>query len=379
MKRWFLFVLLIASASLAHAQIGKRVLIPANSPEDKALSAISAESDPQKKIAMCEDFLRKFAGSDAALVAVEMLQADYMRAGNFAKALETGERALAIDPLDFDIITNMVRAAEQMNDTEKIFSLAERAGEMVKSYKASPPPPGTSPQELAQRQKADLEGIAENYNYIAFAFYSRAATEPDLNRRLALLERFGAAFPDSAYTGYAYEAAAATAQQLNNPTKLVELAQKALALRPTSISMLILTADSWSETGESLDQAEKNARQALALLPQAQKPENVSDEDWKNQLSVQEGLAHSILGQILIRQQKMPDAIAELRLGAPLLKREAISYVRNQYRLGFALGKLKRFAEARAVLNEVAPLDTPYKGLIAELLGQVGGTPARPR
>jgi len=105
----------------------------------------------------------------------------------------------------------------------------------------------------------------------------------------------------------------------------------------------------------------------------------VPDEAWSNQISVQEGLAHSILGQLLIRQQKMSDAIAELKLGTPLLKREPVSYARNQYRLGFALGKLRRLAEARTVLNEVAALDTPYKSLILDLLQQVGGTPRRPR
>jgi len=379
MKRWCLLFLLIATASSAGAQIGKRVLIAANSPEDKALSAISAESDPQKKVAMFEDFIQKFAGSDAVVVALEMLQADYLKAQDYPKVWETGERALALDPLDFNVITSMVRAAEQMNDAQTIFAFGERAGAMVKTFKSSPPPTGISPEEWASRRQSDLNGIADDYNYVAYTFYSRAASEPNLAQRIALLESFAAAFPDSAYTGYAYETAAATAQQVNDPAKLVELAQKALALNPHSISMLLLTADSWSESGEKLDQAEKNAREVLVLLPKAQKPANVPDEAWSNQISVQEGLAHSILGQLLIRQQKMSDAIAELKLGTPLLKREPVSYARNQYRLGFALGKLRRLAEARTVLNEVAALDTPYKSLILDLLQQVGGTPRRPR
>ncbi len=379
MKRWVLFFLLMATASTAGAQIGKRVLIAANSPEDKALSTISAESDPQKKVAMYEDFIQNFAGSDAVVVALEMLQADYMKARDYPKVLETGERALAQDPLDFTVITNMVRAAEEMNDIQKIFAFAERAGAMVKTFKSSLPPAGVSEEAWASRRQSDLNGIADDYNYVAYTFYSRAASEPNLAQKIALLERFAAAFPDSAYTGYAYETAAATAQQANDPAKLVELAQKALALNPTSISMLLLTSDSWSESGEKLDQAEKNVRQALELLPKAQKPANVPDDSWKNQISFQEGLAHSILGQLLIRQQKMSDAVAEFKLGTPLLKSEPVSYARNQYRLGFALGKLRRHAEARTVLNEVAALDTPYKSLILDLLQQVGGAPRRPR
>lgn len=379
MKRCALFLLLLATASSAGAQIGKRVLIPANSPEDKALSAITAETDQQKRVAMFEEFVQKFAGSEAILVALEMLQVDYMKARDYPKVLETGESALALDPLDFMVVANMVRAAEQMNDAQKIFALAERAGEMVKKFKSTPPPAGMSKEDWASRQQSDLSAIAEDQNYVAYTFYSRAVSEPNLAQRIALLERFAAAFPDSPYTGYAYEAAAATAQQANDPSKLAELAQKALSLNPDSISMLILTADSGSESGEKLEEAENNARRALALLPKAERPANVPEESWKQQISVQEGLTHSILGQLLIRQQKMMDAIAELKLASPLLKSEVVSYARNQYRLGFALGKLKRLAEARNVLNEVAALNTPYKGLIADLLRQVGGTPARPR
>ncbi len=379
MKRCALFLLLLATASSAGAQIGKRVLIPANSPEDKALSAITAETDQQKRVAMFEEFVQKFAGSEAILVALEMLQVDYMKARDYPKVLETGESALALDPLDFMVVANMVRAAEQMNDAQKIFALAERAGEMVKKFKSTPPPAGMSKEDWASRQQSDLSAIAEDQNYVAYTFYSRAVSEPNLAQRIALLERFAAAFPDSPYTGYAYEAAAATAQQANDPSKLAELAQKALSLNPDSISMLILTADSGSESGEKLEEAENNARRALALLPKAERPANVPEESWKQQISVQEGLTHSILGQLLIRQQKMMDAIAELKLASPLLKSEVVSYARNQYRLGFALGKLKRLAEARNVLNEVAALNTPYKGLIADLLRQVGGTPPRPR
>ncbi len=89
MKRWCLFFLLLATASSAGSEIGKRVLIATNSPEDKALSAISAEGDLQKKVPMCEDFIQKFAGSDPVLVALEMLQADYTKARGYLKLWET--------------------------------------------------------------------------------------------------------------------------------------------------------------------------------------------------------------------------------------------------------------------------------------------------
>src|SRR6476660_1043765 len=47
------------------AQMDK-IVIPAGTPEDQALSAITAESDEAKKLPMYEDFIQKFASNPAA-------------------------------------------------------------------------------------------------------------------------------------------------------------------------------------------------------------------------------------------------------------------------------------------------------------------------
>ena len=43
-----------------------KISIPAGTPEDKELTAISAEPDPQKRIALYEDFLKKYADNKPA-------------------------------------------------------------------------------------------------------------------------------------------------------------------------------------------------------------------------------------------------------------------------------------------------------------------------
>src|SRR5438034_3412608 len=44
-----------------------RIVIPAGTPEDQALNAINTEQDSQKRLAMYEDFLQKFASNPAAV------------------------------------------------------------------------------------------------------------------------------------------------------------------------------------------------------------------------------------------------------------------------------------------------------------------------
>jgi hypothetical protein len=55
MKRWF-FCFVLLSTAVACAQV-TRIMIPAGSPQDKALQAIAAENDAVKRIAMLQDFL----------------------------------------------------------------------------------------------------------------------------------------------------------------------------------------------------------------------------------------------------------------------------------------------------------------------------------
>ncbi|MGH9779436.1 MAG: tetratricopeptide repeat protein, partial [Candidatus Acidiferrales bacterium] len=56
----------------------------------------------------------------------------------------------------------------------------------------------------------------------------------------------------------------------------------------------------------------------------------------------------------------------------PMLKADTGSYARNQFLLGFAYAKLGNVDSARAVLNEVIALETPYAEAARNLLGQLG-------
>jgi hypothetical protein len=60
-----------------------------------------------------------------------------------------------------------------------------------------------------------------------------------------------------------------------------------------------------------------------------------------------------------------------------LLKPDANSYARNQYRLGFALLNLKKVPEAKAALADAASVNSPYKALAQEKLKAMSGAAAR--
>ena len=69
--------------------------------------------------------------------------------------------------------------------------------------------------------------------------------------------------------------------------------------------MLLLLADDYSEKGDHLDQAEAYAKKAASLVDTAKKPDNLSDDQWKQQTSIQKGVALSTLGQISLQKKLM--------------------------------------------------------------------------
>src|SRR5215472_7151722 len=103
MRRALLIILLlqsiIASAQVAH------LLIPAGSPEDKDLQAVAAENDAAKRIPMLQDFLQKYASNPQAVIYGRwQLAQQYLDTDDTAKALEYGQKAVAGQPNNLDIL-----------------------------------------------------------------------------------------------------------------------------------------------------------------------------------------------------------------------------------------------------------------------------------
>ena len=87
---WFTGPVLVLVSVVAAGQVDK-IVIPAGTPEDQALQAISNEQDGQKKLAMYEDFLQKFSSNPAAVAYGNwQISQYYQGAGDMVKALSYG-------------------------------------------------------------------------------------------------------------------------------------------------------------------------------------------------------------------------------------------------------------------------------------------------
>jgi tetratricopeptide (TPR) repeat protein len=356
-------------------QIGKFVPIPAGSDADHALSEINATNDAAQKLALIDKFAGMAQG-DMAIVADDLYVNAYLAAKNYDKAFEYGDKLFALDPDNFANGVNLVRAAREKGDVDKLFSYGEKTAQILQRYKEKPAPAGMKPDDWESQKATTLQDVRDSVTYVQQLTFDGAYRTADAGKRAGLMVRFAQLFPDSQFAGQALGVAAASYRQTQNSTKMLEVANGLLAKDAQNVGMLILLADYYSEKGEQLDKAETYAKKSIAILEAAKKPEGVTEEQWKQQNGLQKGLALSALGQVNIQKKDNAQAVDNFKAAAPLLKTDEGSYARNQYRLGFALLNLKRVPEGKAALSEAAAINSPYKALAQEKLRSLPATTA---
>jgi tetratricopeptide (TPR) repeat protein len=360
-----LIVLVIVTCFAAiplRAQLGKTVIVSAGSEVDHQLNDINAATDPAAKLKLIDAFYAAHPETDLQILADEQYVNFYLSAKQYDKAFEYGDKLFALDPDNFSNSVNMVRAANEKGDTDRLFAAGEKAAGILQRFKAQPAPDGTSPEAWKAQQQQKLDSIKDNQDYIEQSLMNAAYQQKDPTKKAVLLVRFASLFPDSPNAGQALGAAAVTYQQAQNRPKMLETANSALAKDPDNIGILLLLADDYSEKGEQLDKAEAYAKKAASLCDTAKKPEGMSNADWQKQINLQKGLGFSALGQIDLQKKLNPAAVESLTKAAPLLKSNAAVYARNQYRLGFAYLNVKKTAEAKQAFTDAASVDSPYKG-----------------
>ncbi|MGB2629205.1 MAG: hypothetical protein WAK20_20645 [Candidatus Acidiferrum sp.] len=356
-----LLFLLALFAPACQAQLGKSVLIPAGSEQDRQLKAINDATDPAQKLTLMEEFSKANADGDFAIVADEQFVNYYIGVKQYDKAFEYGDKLFALDPDNYNNAVNMIRAANEKGDIERLYVYGEKAAGIVNRCKASPAPEGTSTAAWQAQKSQKLAGIKEDQTYIENSLLTAAYQQKDPAKKADYLQRFVKIYPESANAEQAMSMAAFAYQAAQNRPKMLAVASSTLDKYPDDIGMLILLADDYSEKSEQLDKAEAYAKKAVTLCDAAKKPEGVAEADWQTQITLQKGLALSALGQVNIEKKDNLTAVKNLTAASPLLKSNAGTYARNQYRLGFAYLNLKKLPEAKQALTEAASLDTPYR------------------
>jgi tetratricopeptide (TPR) repeat protein len=359
----------------ASAQMDK-IMIPAGTPEDHDLQTISNEQDPAKKLAMYQDFVQKYSSNPAAVAYGDwQISQAYQATGALSKALDYGDQALAGAPRNLDILVSQASIAQQAKDNAKLMDYAAKGGAVCNSLGKQPKPDGMSDDDF-NRQVEDTKSAAKSgCNFLESAGFNVIASEDIAKNRMADIEKFTAAFPDSVFQDQVSSYAMYTLGpgQLNDQARLFAYGEKALAANPNSLPALLLLAGSYVDDAKpgSLGKAVSYSQKAIAVA-KADEP----DADKSRKLSG--GMAHSILGYAYIKQDKTAASIPELKSAVALLKgQDEQQYSIALYRLGFAYAKLSKVNDAREVLAEAVKISGPVQAMSQDLLNKVNAARAK--
>src|SRR5712671_4958379 len=365
----FLVLFLALLAAQAAAQLD-RINIAAGTPEDRDLQAISNEQDASKKLAMYADFVQKYSTNPAAVAyGNEQISQSYQGSGDLAKALDYGDKALVAQPRNLDTLVSQASTAQQAKNNQKLIDYAAQGGEVCHSLGKQPKPDGMTDDDWKRQIEENKSATKNSCDFLESAGLNVIASETDAKSRMAYIEKYSTAFPDSKFQDQVSNYAMYTLGpgQLNDQARLIAYGEKTLAAIPNSLPALLLMASSYVDDPKpgSVAKAVTYSQKAIAAA-KAEEP----DADKSRKLSA--GMAHSILGYALIKQDKTAASIPELRAAAGLLKGlDEQQYSIALYRLGFAYAKLSRVNDAREVLTEAVTISGPVQGMSQELLAKV--------
>jgi len=369
--------LFVATFSLqqAGAQVD-HIVIAAGTDEDHALQDISNQQDPQKKLAMYQDFVQKFSSNPAAVAYGNwQISQAYQISGDFDKALDYGDKALAGSPHNLDILVSQANIAQQAKNNLKLMDYAAKGGEVCASIAKQPKPAGMSDDDFAVKVKSEQGQAQSSCDFLETSGFNVITAEDDPKNRMAEIEKFNAAFPESKFGDQVSSYAMYTLGpgQLNDPARLISFGEKTLATNPKSLAALLLLANFYSD-----DSKPGSAAKAITYSQRAIEVANPDAPDADKSRKVAAGVAHNAIGWANLRQDKTASAIPDLKAASTLLKgQDDQQYARALYGLGLAYGKLNKLTEAREVLTEAVKIPGPLQAMSQDLLTKVNSARAK--
>ena len=235
--------------SQAAAQ-AEHIVLAAGTDEDHDLQAITAEQDSAKKLTMYEQFVQKFSSNPQAVAYGNwQLAQAYQANGDLQKALDYGDKAVAASPHNLDILVSQTSLAQQAKNSVKTEDYASAGGMVCHSITKQSKPEGMSDDDFAQKIGQEKASEQNNCDFLETSGFNAITTENDPKNRMAEIEKFSAAFPDSKFSAQVSNYAMYTLGpgQLNDSARLVSFGEKTLAADPNSLPALLLLANYYGD------------------------------------------------------------------------------------------------------------------------------------
>jgi tetratricopeptide (TPR) repeat protein len=357
--RTLLLVLLLAGGALAQRH---KVNINTETPEGQALQQIGQESDDAKKLAGFEKFLQDYPKSENLAWVYSQMVPLYAKTNQPDKAIDAGDKLIALDPGDLETALASLKAAEAKKDPDLVKKWSNTTAAIAQKELASPQPKD----EEEEDWKKHLDYVKQVNTYSEYSINAMAMQTTDPRKKADLIETLYSRNPQSQYVGPLLPVALQAYQQANDTDGAVAFAEKVLAKDPNNDDMLLVAANGYLQKGKEPDKVIAYSGKLAELIGAKAKPDGVSDADWDNRKKTLTGLAHYFPAKVYYGQKKWGPADKELRAALPLVESNAALKPEVLFMLGDANYHLENAAEALKYFQACAAIKSRFQAQAAK-------------
>ncbi|MGB9605328.1 MAG: hypothetical protein ACP5U2_09075 [Bryobacteraceae bacterium] len=357
-------VTLLVAAGTAVAQ-RQRFTINTETPEGQLLQQIGEQEDPAKKLALLEKFVAEYPKHEAIPWVWASMVRVAAKANQLDKALEAGEKALALDPEDLETAHEALKAAAAKKDPATLIAWAGKVSAAARKVAATPKP---KEEDQVEDWKTAVDFAKQLDVYTEYTLYALALQSPDPKERIMLIEALEKQNPDSQYLPQIANLRFIAYLQAGQHEKAVALAEKVLEKDQSNEDMLLAVADSYRHQKKDPDRVLAYCAKALELVATKPKPEGVDPQAWETRKKQISGRAHYLAGLTHAARNNWGEADKELRAALPgiadnpLMNAEALFYLGlANFRLGEKDCEPSRILDAVNFTKQSAAIKSPYQ------------------
>jgi tetratricopeptide (TPR) repeat protein len=356
----FLLVLLLAGTALAQRH---KVNINTETPEGQLLQQVGQEADDAKKLALLEKFTADYGKSENLGWVYSQLQPLYVKANQPDKAIEIGDKLIALDPEDLETSLTSLKAAEAKKDPDLVKKWSNATGHIAQKVVASPQP---KEEDEVEDWKKRVDYAKQVNTYSEYALYAMALQATDPRKKVDLIETLQQRNPQSQYMAQMLPVAIQTYRQLNDAEKATGLAEKVLATDPSNEEMLLIVADGYMQKGKDPDKVVTYSTKLIEVMNTKAKPQAASDADWETRKKTLTGLGHFMIGKQYFNDKKYGPADKELRVALPLVESNQDLKAEVLFYLGFSNYKMENIMEALKYNQQCAAIKSRFQAQAAK-------------
>lgn len=310
-----------------------------NTPDGAMVAQIQAASDPAQKQTLLEQFVEKFPTSKQAAWAWGQLQADYLQAQQYDKAIAAGEKSLAADPDATEIAYNNLKAAEGKNDPDAVMKWAAETSKIARKESA------------ATTDKARVDYAKQVDTYTEYSVYAMSLKTTEPAKIVELVESLQQRNPQSPYLSKAYGRYLNALRQSGQADKAGQMAEQELQRDSSNEDVLLFAAD-YNRQKKDPAKAITYSSKLIEVMTTKPKPDDVSDADWQKKKQTMLGVAYWMQGVSFNDNKQYTQADKSLRQALPLVKTDNQLLPIVLFQLGVADFEVGKTGKSRAMLQD---------------------------